>query len=37
MSLQKAIDNFLFGLEFGLGWIVAGGIAAIIARLFAGV
>lgn len=34
--MQKALDNFLFGLVFGLGWIVAHGVAGIIARLFAG-
>lgn len=34
--MQKALDKFLFGLTFGLGFIVAQGVAAIIARLFAG-
>ena len=33
--MQKAVDNFLFGLCFGLGFMVARGVAAIIASLFA--
>lgn len=34
--MQKFINDGLFGLAFALGWIVANGVAAIIARLFAG-
>ena len=34
--MQKFISDGLFGLAFGLGFIVAQGVAAIIARLFAG-
>lgn len=34
--MHKALENFLFGLCFGLGFIVAQGVAALIARVFAG-
>jgi hypothetical protein len=33
--MQKAVTDFLFGLCFGLGFMVARGVGAIIAQLFA--
>lgn len=32
--MQKALDNFLFGLCFGVGFAIASGICHILAALF---
>lgn len=32
--MQKFIDNFLFGLAFGLGWVVVGFVVWLILMAF---